>query len=90
LDPLRLEGAQLANTLPYTYDRGMAGFDLMWSLVGLAYLAIVVLAIVGIFRTRELSRLAGGAWVLAVIVIPVFGVLAWFLLHSDSRKTGRG
>lgn len=59
----------------------MASADVLWSFVGAIYLIVVIIAVVQIFRTKAISGIAGGLWVLAVIVIPVLGPLAWFLLH---------
>lgn len=59
----------------------MADADVLWCGIGALYLAVTAIAVAQIFRTSELSGIAGGAWLLAVIVIPVIGPLAWFVLH---------
>ena len=47
-------------------------------------LVLVVAAIVQIFRTSFASELIGFGWLVVVIVVPVVGAVAWFVV---GRKT---
>jgi hypothetical protein len=46
--------------------------------IAIAYVALVVAAVLQIVRDRALAGLARDPWVVAVVVVPVLGALAWF------------
>ena len=46
--------------------------------LAIAYVALVVTAIVQVVRDRALAGLARDLWVVALVVFPVFGAIAWY------------
>jgi len=46
--------------------------------LAIAYVALVVAAVLQIVRERALAGLARDIWVVAVVLFPVVGALAWF------------
>ena len=46
--------------------------------LAIAYVALVAVAVLQIVREGALSGLARDLWVVAVVVFPVFGAIAWF------------
>ena len=54
---------------------------------GLVALAVDVLALVSIWRSREHSLKARLVWTGIVAVVPLLGAGAWFLLGRERRRT---
>ncbi|CCE75863.1 PLDc N-terminal domain-containing protein [Clavibacter nebraskensis] len=46
--------------------------------IAIVYVTLVVAAVLQIVRDRALGGLARDLWVVAVVVFPVLGALAWF------------
>lgn len=59
---------------PHAYDWG-------WSAVVLLVLAGIVAAVVQINRRSDMSAAAQLAWTLVVLVLPLVGSVAWFVLR---------
>lgn len=47
-----------------------------------AYAALVVTAIVQVVRSKTISYPAAVAWVVAIVVFPLVGSLAWFFIGN--------
>ena len=62
-------------------------FDLFWAMMWfflwVAWIWVLVSAVVDIFRNRDLSGWAKGLWVLFVIMLPWLGVLIYLIAHGD-------
>ncbi|WP_052129282.1 PLDc N-terminal domain-containing protein [Clavibacter michiganensis] len=46
--------------------------------LAIAYVALVVTALVQVVRDRALTGLARDLWVVAIVILPVLGAIAWF------------
>ncbi|AWF98031.1 PLDc N-terminal domain-containing protein [Clavibacter michiganensis] len=46
--------------------------------IAIAHVALVVAAVLQIVRDRALAGLARDLWVVAAVVFPIFGAIAWF------------
>lgn len=64
-----------------------AGYDIVWSMVMVALLALAVLALVSIGRAREVTGWRTLAWIVVVLALPLVGPVLWFLLGRTSRAT---
>ncbi len=56
------------------------------------YLAAIAYAIVQIVRTRDLSDIEKGVWMITVVFAPLFGALVWYWAGPHPfglRLTGR-
>lgn len=55
-----------------------AAYDLVWSIVVIATLVLIVVALVSLGRTaRRLSPWVTLAWAALIVVVPVLGAAAW-------------
>jgi hypothetical protein len=69
--------------------------DIFWTMfeffLWLFWIWIVVMVILDIFRSHDLSGWAKALWVLFVAVIPLIGVLAYVIARGDGmhERTGR-
>ena len=55
-----------------------AGYDLAWSVVAAAVIALTIVALISLARSaRRLTTLQALIWVLVVLVVPVLGSIAW-------------
>ncbi|QIS42350.1 hypothetical protein GW571_09490 [Clavibacter capsici] len=46
--------------------------------LAVAYVALAVTALVQVVRDRAMTGLARDIWVVAIVVLPVLGAIAWF------------
>ncbi len=62
-------------------------FDLFWSMlwffIFLAWIWVLISVITDIFRSRDMGGFAKAIWVLAVMIIPWLGVLAYLIARGD-------
>ena len=62
-------------------------FDVLWSMfvffLLVAWIWVLVGVIGDVFRSDDLNGLAKGLWVLAIIVVPWLGVLAYLLIRGE-------
>ena len=59
-------------------------FDLAWSGFVLCTLVLLVLALVQIARTPELSSTGRAIWMLIVLFVPIVGPVVWFSIGRRS------
>lgn len=59
-------------------------FDLAWSGFVLCALVLLVLALVQIAHTFELSSTGRAIWVLIVLFVPIVGPVVWFSIGRRS------
>ena len=61
--------------------------NMLWSIfiffLMVAWIWVIVGVISDVMRSKDLSGLAKGLWVLGIIVVPWLGVLAYFVLRGD-------
>jgi hypothetical protein len=61
-----------------------AAYDLAWSGVLVIWLALLIVALLQIRRAPALTPTTRAIWVLVVLVGPVIGPLAWFVVGRKS------
>lgn len=55
-----------------------AGYDIVWSIVAIAVVALMITALVSLARSaRRLTAVQALAWVLIVLLVPLLGAVAW-------------
>lgn len=59
---------------------GVSALGIILLLVGLVWLALIVVALIQIARSSELSTPMKVLWVVIVFFFPLVGTLAWFVL----------
>ncbi|TDN45486.1 phospholipase D-like protein [Curtobacterium flaccumfaciens] len=56
-------------------------YDVTWSVVAIASVALVVVALVSLSRTApRLSPWLAVAWVALIVVVPILGAVAWLAI----------
>ena len=67
--------------------------DLFWTIliffVWVIWIWIVVMVIIDIFRSPDLSGWAKALWFLFVLFIPLIGVLVYLIVRGGSRAVSR-
>jgi hypothetical protein len=53
------------------------------------YLIMWVRAVIDVFRRHDLSGLGKAAWAIAMLVIPVIGLLVYVLLRPSNAQVAR-
>ncbi|WP_420367038.1 PLDc N-terminal domain-containing protein [Curtobacterium sp. L1-20] len=54
-------------------------YDMLWTVVLVALLALIVAAIVSVLRNRaRMSVLATTLWIVGILIFPFLGSLMWF------------
>ena len=56
-----------------------SGYDVVWSLIAIAALVLLIVALVSIGRSKALSPRQSLIWVLLAILVPVIGPTAWLV-----------
>lgn len=66
-------------------DQSPLGLDI-FTWVGVGWVAGAALALVSIWRGRSHSVKAKAIWTAIVVLVPLLGALAWFLLGRERRR----
>lgn len=64
-----------------------AGYDIIWSSVMVAAIAVLVLALVSIGRAKDVTGWRALGWIVVVLCLPVAGAVLWFLVGRTPRVT---
>ncbi|NHI15975.1 PLDc N-terminal domain-containing protein [Microbacterium excoecariae] len=71
-----------------------AGYDIAWSVIVAAVIALTVIALIGLARSaKHLTALQAWIWTLLVLLVPVLGAVAWLavgrrsVLPANSRQS---
>jgi hypothetical protein len=57
--------------------------------LAVAYVALIVTALVQVVRDRALAGLARDLWILAIVLAPVVGTLAWYAVGHRTADAQR-
>ena len=75
----------------------MSGYpllDIFWTMFmffcWLLWIFLVVWILIDIFRSRDISGWGKAGWILLVILLPLIGVVAYEIVHSDHLFGARG
>jgi len=65
-----------------------AGYDIAWSVVTLAIVVLIAVALVTLARSaKRLTSPQALLWTLIVLFVPVLGALAWLFIGRPSTLT---
>ena len=56
-----------------------AGYDIVWSVIALAALVLLVVALVSLGRDKSLTPGQTLGWILVALLLPVVGPAAWLI-----------
>lgn len=62
---------------------------MVWGLIGFVLLLIWVVTMVDIFRRNDLTRGKKAAWALIVLLVPLIGVICYFVARPADPIGGR-
>ena len=78
-------------------EKEMSGYPLLdafWTMFlffcWVLWIFLVVWILIDIFRSRDISGWGKAGWTLLVILLPLFGVLAYEIVHGDHLFGARG
>jgi hypothetical protein len=78
-------------------EKEMSGYPLLdafWTMFlffcWVLWIFLVVWVLIDIFRSRDISGWGKAGWTLLVILLPLFGVLAYEIVHADHLFGARG
>ncbi|GLK15601.1 PLDc N-terminal domain-containing protein [Herbiconiux flava] len=66
------------------------GFEIGGALVAVVWLTLLVGALIGVVRSQTLSGAQRVLWMAAVLLLPLVGALAWWVLCLVGRSAARG
>lgn len=67
------------------------GFEAVFALVVAAIAFVSILAVISILRRRKvITPSDAAAWIIAVLLFPILGALAWFMLRSRGTTDAIG
>lgn len=64
--------------------------DLAWSAIVAVGLVLVVMAVIDVVRSPNVSALRTALWVALIVFAPVVGLVLWFGLRRSRRKQNAG
>ncbi|MBO1751099.1 PLDc N-terminal domain-containing protein [Actinotalea sp. BY-33] len=59
---------------------------ILFVLLGLAAFVLFVAALVGVARARHLEPVAKAIWVVIIVVAPLLGPIAWFIVGAHPPR----
>jgi hypothetical protein len=62
---------------------------MLWALIGFVLLLIWIVTMVDIFRRADLTRGKKAAWALIVLLVPIIGVIAYFIVRPPDPVGSR-
>jgi hypothetical protein len=62
---------------------------MLYGVIGFVLLLIWIVTMVDIFRRADLSRGKKAAWALIVLLVPIIGVIAYFIVRPPDPIGGR-
>lgn len=62
-------------------------FDVVMWLVYALTVALAIVSIVLVARARDFGSLDRTIWIVAIVVIPVLGPIAWFVFRAIRRRS---
>jgi hypothetical protein len=69
-----------------TFGDGQVAFSILWFFLFFIEVWLSVSIFVDIFRSHDLKGWAKAAWVILVLVLPLVGILAYFIFRGDQMR----
>jgi uncharacterized protein with PQ loop repeat len=66
-----------------TFGVGQVAYSILWFFLFVVEIWLMISIFIDIFRSHDLKGWAKALWVLLVIVLPLVGILAYFILRGD-------
>lgn len=65
-------------------------YDMVWSGIALAALAVSIIALVSIVRAKDVTGLRALLWIVVVLALPVIGAARWFAIGRADAVANTG
>ena len=72
--------------LAATFGTGQVALSLLWLALFLVELWLMFSVFVDLFRSHDLAGWAKALWVLLVLLVPLVGILAYFVFRGDKLR----
>ena len=69
-----------------TFGVGQVLYSILWFFLFFTVIWLMVSVFIDIFRSDDLKGWAKALWVLLVLVLPLIGVLAYFIVRGDKMR----
>jgi hypothetical protein len=69
-----------------SFGDGQVAYSLLWFFLFFIEIWLLISVFVDIFRSHDLKGWAKGLWVLFLIVFPLVGILAYFILRGNRMR----
>ncbi len=69
-----------------TFGTGQVVYSILWFFLFFIEIWLAVSVFIDIFRSHDLKGWAKALWVLFVLVLPLIGILAYFIFRGDKMR----
>jgi len=69
-----------------TFGDGQVAYSILWFFLFFIEVWLAISIFIDIFRSHDLKGWAKGAWILLVILLPLVGILAYFIFRGDKMR----
>jgi hypothetical protein len=69
-----------------TFGVGQVVYSILWFVLFFIEIWLMISVFIDIFRSHDLQGWAKALWVLLVLVLPIIGILAYFIFRGDKMR----
>ena len=69
-----------------TFGVGQLVYSILWFFLFFVEIWLMISVFIDIFRSHDLKGWAKALWLLLVLVIPIIGILAYFIFRGDKMR----
>ena len=69
-----------------TFGVGQVAYSILWFFLFFVEIWLAISVFIDIFRSHDLKGWAKAVWVLFVFVLPIIGILAYFIFRGDKMR----
>jgi ABC-type multidrug transport system fused ATPase/permease subunit len=68
------------------FGTGQVVYSILWFFLFFVEIWLMISVFIDVFRSHDLKGWAKAAWVVLVIVLPLIGILAYFIFRGDKMR----
>ena len=69
-----------------TFGVGQVVYSILWFVLFFIEIWLMISVFIDIFRSHDLKGWAKALWVLLVLVLPIIGIIAYFIFRGDKMR----
>jgi hypothetical protein len=69
-----------------TFGVGQVVYSILWFVLFFVEIWLMISVFIDIFRSHDLQGWAKALWVLLVLVVPIIGIIAYFIFRGDKMR----